>query len=105
MKTVTDGPSGASAGPADGPSGVPGNSRKCLKVGGTGAEDMGMMSHEIFEYESRRAPRRSLRIAPFVVLIALAAYATVVVAALTGPSSAQSGFPAQNHVQVVESSR
>lgn len=55
-----------------------------------------MMSHEIFEYESRRGPRRSLRFAPFVVLIALAAYATIVVAALTAPSSAESGTPSSS---------
>lgn len=64
-----------------------------------------MMSHEIFEYESRRAPRRSLRIAPFVVLVALAAYATVVIAALTAPGSAESGSPATSGAQVVEVAR
>ena len=70
---------------------------------------MAMMSHEffeeMFEYESRRTPRRSLRVAPFVVLVALAAYATVVVAALTAPGSADSGAPDGDRIQVVEVGR
>jgi hypothetical protein len=64
-----------------------------------------MMSHEVFEYQSRRAPRRSLRLAPFVVLIALAAYATIVVAALTAPGSAESGSSVEPIAQVVASTR
>jgi hypothetical protein len=64
-----------------------------------------MMSHEIFEYESQRTPRRSLKIAPFVVLVALAAYATVVIAALTAPGSAESGTSAGGGTEVVEVAR
>lgn len=100
------------AGPADrfhspglGPARSTEKFQDLLKVGGSRAENLVMMSHEVFEYQSRRTPRRTLRIAPFVVLIALAAYATVVVAALTAPSSAESGSPAQPVVQVVESAR
>ncbi len=73
-----------------------------LKVGVQAADNFTMMSHEIFEYGSRRTPRRSLKVAPFVVLIALAAYATIVVAAVTAPGSAESGSPADSGVQVVE---
>lgn len=64
-----------------------------------------MLSHEIFEYQSHRAPRRSLRIAPFVVLVALAAYATIIVAALTAPDAAQSGSPTPAGFEVIESTR
>lgn len=80
----------------------PTNVRESLKSKVEPADTWTMMSHEFFEYESRRVPRRSLRIAPFVVLIALAAYATVVIAALTAPGSAESGSPAQSPSQVVE---
>jgi hypothetical protein len=64
-----------------------------------------MMSHEVFDYQSRRPSRRSSRIAPFVVLAALAAYATIVVAALTAPGSAESGWPTQTGDQAVSSAR
>lgn len=79
--------------------------RNFLKVRRVGAENLSMMSHEVFEYQSRRTPRRSLRIAPFVVLVALAAYATIVIAALTAPASAESGSSAGVGVQVVSSAR
>jgi hypothetical protein len=78
------------------------NLRESLKSGHRATEGCSMMSHEMFEYESRRTPRRSLRIAPFIVLVALAAYATVVIAALTAPGSAESGTPAGGGIQVVD---
>lgn len=50
-----------------------------------------MLSHNVFEFESRPQTRRSLRFAPFVVLVALVLYATVIIAAVTGSPSAESG--------------
>lgn len=81
------------------------NSRELLKFPIRDAENSVMMSHEIFEYDSRRTPRRTLRFAPFVVLVALAAYATIVVAALTAPDSAESGSSAGDRAPVTSPHR